>query len=87
MLEGDRTDLHFRKFTRTATVVRMGSDRSDIKGKRECVPGWSQTEPGTQPGTEGALRGGGTTTKEKDAQSCPQEGWLGRAVLQQEMLS
>lgn len=47
VLESDRTDLHVRKFTRTAAVVRMGSDRSAIKGKCESAPGWSQTEPGT----------------------------------------
>lgn len=37
VLGSDRTDLDFRKFTPTATVMRMRSHRSDVRGKRECI--------------------------------------------------
>lgn len=44
-------DPYLRKFTRTATAVRMDRDRPEIKGKPLSVPRWSLTEPRMQSGT------------------------------------
>lgn len=61
-----RGDLGFRKFTVAATVVRWAADRSE-KGEAASVLLCSLS---LARGGEGVLRGEGTMSEEKDAQSC-----------------
>lgn len=84
VLGSDRTDLHFRKFTPTATVVRMRSDRSDIKGKRECIYPSGARESLAQ---SLAQRGRSGEEGQRQKKMMSLGGSVGRAVWQQEMLS
>lgn len=63
-----------------ATVQQMGEKR----GSGSLCPGGAW-HPGTQPGTGGCLRGGGTT--KEGCTSCPWGHWLALAALRGKMLS